>query len=75
MINEFIGIREGVTKKRRCSFEFCQNYPPPSPQYGQLVQLFLDAKNVDSSDIQNDSLSKILLSKARILALLVMYTT
>ena len=27
--------------------------PPPSPQFGQLVQLFLNAKNVDLSDIQN----------------------
>ena len=34
---------------------------PPLPQLGQLVQLFLNAKNVDLSDIQNDLLSKILL--------------
>ena len=33
--------------------------PQPSPQFGQLVQLFLNAKNADLSDIQNDS--KILL--------------
>ena len=32
-----------------------------SPHPGQFVQLFLNAKNVDLSDIQNDSLSKILL--------------
>ena len=32
-----------------------------SPQFGQLVQLFLNAKNIDLSDIQNDSLTKILL--------------
>ena len=31
---------------------------PPSPQFGQLVQLFLNAKNVNLSNIQNDSLSK-----------------
>ena len=29
--------------------------------FGQLVPLFLNAKNVDLSDIQNNSLSKILL--------------
>ena len=34
---------------------------PCSPQFGQLVQIFLNAKNVDLSDIQNDTLSKILL--------------
>ena len=33
----------------------------PLPQFRQLVQLFLNAKNVDLSDIQNESLSKILL--------------
>ena len=36
----------------------------PSPQFGQLVLvllLFLNAKNVDVSDIQNDSISEILL--------------
>ena len=31
-------------EKRCCSFGFCPNYfpaaPPPSPQFGQLVQLF-----------------------------------
>ena len=35
--------------------------PPPLPQFGELVQIFLNAKDVDFSDIQNDSLSKILL--------------
>ena len=38
--------------------------PPPPPlshQFGQLVPLFLNAKNVNLSDIQNDLLSKILL--------------
>ena len=30
-----------------------------SPQFGQLVQLFLNAKNVDLGDIQNDTLLKI----------------
>ena len=32
--------------------------PPLTPQFGQLVQLFLNAKNVNFSDLQNDSLSK-----------------
>ena len=31
--------------------------PSPSAQFGQLVQLFLNAKNGDLSDIQNDPLS------------------
>ena len=35
--------------------------PPPSPQFGQLVQFFFNAKNVNVGDIQNDSLSKIIL--------------
>ena len=34
---------------------------PPSPQFGRRVQLFFNAKNVDLSHIQNDTLSKILL--------------
>ena len=33
----------------------------PSPKFEQLVKLYLNAKNVDFSDIQNYSLSKILL--------------
>ena len=33
----------------------------PLRQFGQLVLFILNAKNVDLSDIQNDSLSKILL--------------
>ena len=48
-------------KKSSCSFGFCKNYlDPPSPKFGQLVPLFFNTKNVDLSDIQNDSLSKIL---------------
>ena len=35
--------------------------PPLSHQFGQLVPLFLNAENVNLSDIQNDLLSKILL--------------
>ena len=53
--------RECFTKKSRWSFGFCQNYLPPSPQFGQVVKLFHNAINVDLSDLQNDSLSKILL--------------
>ena len=48
-------------EKNCCSFGFCPNYLAPSPQFGLLVQLFFNANNVDLSDIQNDSLSKILL--------------
>ena len=38
-------VREGFTKKISCSFGSCPNYldHPPSPQFGQLVPLFLDA--------------------------------
>ena len=33
-------------KKKSISFGHCPNYlPPPSPQFGQVVQLFLDVKN------------------------------
>ena len=47
---------EGVTKKS------CKLCPPfPTPQFGLLVQLFLNAKNVYLGDIQTDS-SKILLT-------------
>ena len=58
-------IREEVTKKAAVLLDFVQI---TSPQFGQLVQLILNAKNVDLSDIQNDSLSKILLNKGKILA-------
>ena len=47
---------------------FVQITPPPPPQFGQLVQLFVNAENVDLHDL----LSKILLKKGRILALWVM---
>ena len=53
-------LRDGIMRKNYCSFGFCPNYLP-SPQFWQLVQLFLNAKNIDLSDIQNDTLSKILL--------------
>ena len=53
-------VREGFTKKSSRSFGFCSNYlDPPTPQFGQLVPLFLNAKNVDITDIQNDSLGKV----------------
>ena len=52
-------------QKKYCFFGFCLNVPSPplSPprQFGQHVQLFLNVKNVNLSDIKNDSLSKILL--------------
>ena len=41
--------------------DFVKIASPPSLQFGQLVPLFLNAKNVDLRYIQNDSLSKILL--------------
>ena len=39
-------LREGFTKKSSCSFGFCPNYldpPLPSPKFGQLLPLFLNA--------------------------------
>ena len=48
-------------KKKLLVFWICPNYLPPSPEFGQLVQLFLNAKNDDLIVIKNDSLSKILL--------------
>ena len=56
-----------ASRKKSCSsFGLCPNNLPPSPQFGQLVQLFLNAKNVDLGNIQNDSLSKILLKERQI---------
>ena len=37
-------LREGLTKKNCCSFGFCPNYLPPSPQFGHLVQFFSNVK-------------------------------
>ena len=54
----YIDLREGPAKKVAVLLDFVQI---TSPQFGQLVQLLLNAKNIDLSDIQNDSLSKILL--------------
>ena len=51
-------VRDGFTKKSCCSFGFCPNYLPP---IWTTCTTFLNAKNVDLSDIQNDSLSKIIL--------------
>ena len=48
------------------SFAHCLNYLPPSPNSGNLYN-FSNAKNVDLSGIQNNSLPKIL-NKGRILA-------
>ena len=40
--------REGLLRKNCCSFGFCPNFLlPPSPPFGQLVQLFSDAKIQD----------------------------
>ena len=39
-------VREGFPKKSCCYFGFCPKYlPPPSPQFGQLVQLFFWRRN------------------------------
>ena len=46
--------------------------PSPSPQFGQLVLLFLNAKNIESND---SFYPKFFLNKGWILALWVMYTT
>ena len=60
-------LREGFTKKVDVFLDFVQITSTPltptplSHQFGQLVPLFLNAKNVNLSDIQNDLLSKILL--------------
>ena len=53
---DYESFREGVPKKATVLLDFVQI---TSPQFGQLVQLFLNAKNVDLGDIQNDTLSKI----------------
>ena len=58
-------VKGKVHEKSCCSFlsKFVQiTSPPPSPQFGQLVQLFLNAKNVDLSDIQSDSLLVLVLA-------------
>ena len=64
----FTLVREGFTKKSFFLLDFVHitksknvsQRQITSPQFGQLVQLFLNAKNIDLNDIQNDSLSKIL---------------
>ena len=48
-------IREDIPKKAAVLLDFVQITSPPTPQ------LFLNAKNDNLSDIQNYSLSKILL--------------
>ena len=40
-------LRDSFTKKSCCSFGFCPNYLPPSPQFGHLVPLIFNIKNVD----------------------------
>ena len=49
-------------KKAAVLLDFCPNYLPlpPPPNLDNLYN-FLNAKNVDLSDIYNESLSKILL--------------
>ena len=68
------GFKGRRPEKSCCSFGFCLNYMHPSPQFEQFVQLYLNAKYVDLSGIQTDSISNFFLKKARILALWVVYT-
>ena len=55
----------GKTPRRKLRFFWILSklppLSPPPPHFGQLVQLFLNAKNINLSDIQNDTISKILL--------------
>ena len=53
-------FRGDFPKKSCCSFGFCPNYLLLLPIWTTCTT-FLNAKNVDLSDMQNDSLSKILL--------------
>ena len=60
----FVSMQSRNVSRKKLFFWILSKLPPPplpSNQFGQLVQLFLNAKNIDLSDIQNDSLSKILL--------------
>ena len=55
-------FRGDFPKKSCCSFGFCPNYLLlPLPPIWTTCTTFLNAKNVNLSNIQNDSLSKILL--------------
>ena len=54
---DLVVLRDVLTKKTAVLLDFIQI---TSPQFKRLLQLFLNAKNVDLSDIQIDSLSKIL---------------
>ena len=47
-------IRDGFTEKVAVLLDFVQiTSPPPSPQFGQLVPLFLNAKNVDFDGLKS----------------------
>ena len=52
---EFLSsVREHLTGKKLISFGHCPNYlSPPSPQFGQVVKLFLDVKNDVYRILQN----------------------
>ena len=56
-ITKLSRIRVIFTKKSCCSFGFFSKLPPPSPspRFGQLVPLYLSTKNVNLSNIQNES--------------------
>ena len=55
LVVEWEVVRESFKKKAAILLDFVQIPPPPSPspQFGRLVQLFLNAKSVDLSGIQN----------------------
>ena len=55
-------IREDIPKKAAVFWTLSKSSPLPL-KFGQQVQLFLNAKTIDLSVIQNDSLSKILLEQ------------
>ena len=58
------GLKEGSTRKKvAVLLDFVQISPPPPPlpPIWTTCTTFFNAKNVDLRDIQNDSLSKILL--------------
>ena len=54
LLQQGTNLQLGKTSRKKLLFFWIL-----SPQFGQLVQLFFNAKNVDLIDIQNDSLSKI----------------
>ena len=70
-----LSIREGVTKKSRCSSGFCPIYlPPPLPPNLDKLYNFCDRKKIQAA-LNMAHYPKFFLSKGKKLALWVMYTT